>query len=47
MHTNHRPVLAQQTQIQRRAADTDSYAFFNLLTSAQMLDGVEGLLQLR
>ena len=44
MHANHRPALEQQKQIQRRAEDTDSHAFFNLLTSGQLLDGVEDLL---
>ena len=44
MHANHRPALEQQKQIQSRAEETDSYAFLNLLTSAQLLDGVEELL---
>ncbi|EIC22610.1 hypothetical protein [Thiorhodovibrio frisius] len=44
MHANHRPGLEQQKQIQRRAEETDSYAFFNVLTSSQLLDGVEALL---
>ena len=44
MHANHRPALEQQKQIQRRAEETDAYAFFNVLTSAQLLDEVEELL---
>jgi hypothetical protein len=44
MHANQRPALEQQKQIQRRAEEADSYAFFNVLTSAQLLDGVEELL---
>ena len=44
MHANQRPALEQQKQIQSRAEETDSYAFFNLLTSTQLLDGVEELL---
>ena len=39
MHACHRPALEQQELIQHRADETDSYAFFNLLTSAQLLDG--------
>ena len=39
MHANHCPALEQQKQIQSRAEETDSYAFLNLLTSAQLLDG--------
>jgi len=41
MHASHRPALEQQKRVQRRAQETDSYAFFNLLTGPQMLDGVE------
>jgi hypothetical protein len=44
MHASHRPALEQQKLIQHRAEETDSYAFFNLLTSAQLLEGVEELL---
>ncbi|MCG6860602.1 MAG: IS4 family transposase, partial [Chromatiaceae bacterium] len=36
--------MEQQKLIQHRAEETDSYAFFNLLTSAQLLEGVEELL---
>jgi hypothetical protein len=41
MHASHRSVLEQQKRIQRRAEESDSYAFFNLLTGPQLLDGVE------
>jgi hypothetical protein len=44
MHASLRPALEQRKQILLRAEDADSYAFFNLLTSAQRLDGVEELL---
>jgi len=44
MHATHRPALEQQKQIQRRTEDTDSYAFFNLLTNARLFDTVEELL---
>lgn len=44
MHPSH-PIVARQRQlVQRHAADTDSYAFFNLLTGPQLLDGIEALL---
>ena len=40
-----RHVVARQRQLVRRhGADTDSYAFFNLLTGPQLLEGVEALL---
>jgi len=41
MHASHRSVLEQQKRVQRRAEESDSYAFFNLLTGPQLLDGVE------
>ncbi|WP_295881895.1 IS4 family transposase [uncultured Thiohalocapsa sp.] len=36
--------MEQQKQIQRRTDETDSYAFFNVLTSARLFDAVEELL---
>lgn len=36
--------MEQQEPIRRRVAETDAYAFFNVLTSSQRLDGVEALL---
>lgn len=44
MHASRRPTLEQQKRIQRRCETTDAYAFFNLLTGPQLLDGVEELL---
>lgn len=44
MHASHRPALEQQKRVQCRAEETDSYAFFNLLTGPQLLDGVEEML---
>lgn len=44
MHASHRPVLKQQKLMQHRAEGTDTYLLFNLLSSAQRLDGVEELL---
>jgi len=41
MHASHHPALEQQKRVQRRAEETDSYAFFNLLTGPQMFDGLE------
>ena len=41
MHGSHRSVLEQQKRVRRRAEESDSYAFFNLLTGPQLLDGVE------
>jgi len=43
MHASYRQALEQQKRVQHCAEDTDSYAFFNLLTGPQMLDGVEEL----
>ena len=44
MQASHRPTLEQQKRVRHRAEETDAYAFFNLLTGPQMLDGVEELL---
>ena len=44
MHPNHRAASRQQSRVAGRAKRTDSYAFFNLLTGAQLLDDVEALL---
>ena len=44
MHPNHRPTSAQERRVCHHVADTDSYAFFNLLTGPQMLEHVEELL---
>ena len=44
MHPIQRPAVRQQQLIQQQAANTDSYAFFNLLTGPQLLDGIESLL---
>jgi hypothetical protein len=44
MHASHRPALEQQKRVQSRAEEADSYAFFNLLTGPQLLEGVEELL---
>ena len=44
MHATQRPALEHQKRVQQHAQETDSYAFFNLLTGPQMLEGVEDLL---
>lgn len=44
MHPNRRRRVQQQQQIRRRANQSDAYAFFNRLTSPQLLDIVESLL---
>jgi len=44
MHASHRPALEQRKRVLHYAEDTDSYAFFNLLTGPQLLEGVEHLL---
>jgi hypothetical protein len=44
MHPIQRPAVRQQQLVQQQAANTDSYAFFNLLTGPQLLDGIESLL---
>ncbi len=41
MHASHRSVSAQQKCVQRHVEETDSYAFFNLLTGPRMLEGVK------
>lgn len=44
MHPNHSPREYQQRRVHTRAANTDSYDFFNLLTSSQLLNDMESLL---
>lgn len=44
MHPNHSPREYQQRRVHTRAANTDSYDFFNLLTSSQLLNDIESLL---
>lgn len=44
MHPNQRAGLHQQQRVRRYAADSDSYAFFNVLTGAELLGQVESLL---
>lgn len=44
MHPSQRMATQQQKLVQQHAADTDSYAFFNLLTGPQLLDDIESLL---
>ena len=44
MHTNQRACVYQQQRIRNYGANSDSYAFFNLLTGPQLLDQVESLL---
>ena len=44
MHPNQRVRTLQQSRIQQAAANSDSYAFFNLLTAPAFLDEVEALL---
>jgi len=44
MHPSHHAAARQRQLVQRHAADTDSYAFFNLLTGPQLLEGIEALL---
>ncbi len=41
---NPNPCARTQQRIRSRAAETDSYAFFNLLTGPQLLEQVESLL---
>ena len=41
MHASHHSVSAQQKCVQRHVEETDSYAFFNLLTGPRMLEGVK------
>ena len=44
MHANRRACAHQQQRVRSHAANSDSYAFFNLLTGPELLDEVEGLL---
>lgn len=44
MHPKQRACSHQQQRIRRRAADSDSYAFFNVLTGPELLEPVEMLL---
>jgi hypothetical protein len=44
MHPSHRAVVPQQRRVRHHAANTDSYAMFNLLTGPQLLGRVEVLL---
>src|SRR3990172_9165148 len=44
MHPNPRVRAQQQSRVRRRAEQSDAYAFFNLLTSPELLDRVESLL---
>jgi len=44
MHPNQRASLHQQQRVRSRAANSDSYTFFNLLTGPEFLDQVEALL---
>ena len=44
MHPKQRACLHQQQRVRRCAADSDSYAFFNLLTGPELLEPVEALL---
>ena len=44
MHANQNAHTWQQKRVRKQAVKSDAYAFFNLLTSSQMLDKVESLL---
>ena len=44
MHPSQRALIHQQTRITHHAQNSDSYAFFNLLTVPEFLDTVESLL---
>lgn len=44
MHPNPRARAQQQSRVRRRADRSDAFAFFNLLTSPELLDRVESLL---
>lgn len=44
MHPNQRAGLRQQKRVRHHAANSDSYAFFNLLTGPELFDEVESLL---
>ena len=44
MHPNRRASAHQQRRVRSRASNSDAFAFFNLLTSPELLDEVESLL---
>ena len=44
MHTTRRACAYQQRRVRSRANSSDAYAFFNVLTSPELLDEVESLL---
>ena len=44
MHANHKVRAQQQRRIRKQISHCDSYSFFNVLTSAPLLDKVESLL---
>src|SRR3990170_261341 len=44
MHTPRRACAYQQRRVRSRANSSDAYAFFNVLTSPELLDEVESLL---
>jgi len=44
MHANHKTNARQRHQVRKQSSRTDSYEFFNLLTSDHLLDKVESLL---
>ena len=44
MHSTQRARLHQQQRVRSCGANSDSYAFFNLLTGAELLERVESLL---
>ena len=44
MHATHNARTSQQHRVRKQARNSDAYAFFNLLTSEQLLDKVESLL---
>jgi hypothetical protein len=44
MYANHKANARQQQRVHNHARNSDAYAFFNLLTSEQLLDKVESLL---
>jgi hypothetical protein len=43
MHPDPRAGVPQQSRVRRRADQGDAFAFFNLLTSPELLDTVESL----
>jgi len=44
MYPNRRACLHQQRRVRSRASSSDAYAFFNVLTSPELLDEVESML---